>query len=40
MNAFKHAPRCVMQDDHAVYKIIIGFLRVWNHNTLFGGIGV
>ena len=29
-----------MQDDHAVYKIIIGFLRVWNHNTLFRGIGV
>lgn len=38
MNAFKHTPRCVMQNDHAVYKIIIGFLRVWNHNTLFRGI--
>lgn len=37
---FQTPPRCVMQDDHAVYKIIIGFLRVWNHNTLFRGISV
>ena len=34
MNAFKHTPRCAMQDDHAVYKIIIGFLSVESLHTV------